>query len=306
MTGLRAALGFLTILPGAPKDRSAGLSKAPVWFPVVGLILGVIVAALDWLLHVGYLMLRTGAAPVAEQLRFLLSQFDGVPFRLAIEQGGDSPTMYGLIEYQEAPFLLEGVVLAGVLAVLTRGLHLDGFMDTCDALGGGHDRERRLEILRDPHVGAFAVIGAVFLLVIKCSALAALPSESRSWTLVVVLCVSRWAVLVVMGRFPYARREGLGTPFVRDAGATRVMIAGLAVAGSVAVALAGSLGLVLVGAAGLVAWALGAWAARLLGGVTGDIYGAVVETSEVAMLVLAVLFTLGEPGALRPPLLSFM
>ncbi len=306
MTGLRAALGFLTILPGAPRDRSGGLLKAPVWFPVVGLILGVIVAALDWLAHVGYLILQTGEPPDAEQLRFLLRQFDGVPFRLAIDQGGDSPTIYGLIEFQEGPFLLEGVVLAGVLALLTRGLHLDGFMDTCDALGGGHDRERRLEILRDPHVGAFAVIGVVFLLVIKCSALAALPAESRFWGIVVVPCLSRWAILVVMGRFPYVRREGLGTPFVRAEGATRVMIAGLAVAGTVAVALAGPLGLVLVGAAGLVAWVVGSWAARLLGGVTGDIYGAVVEISEVVMLVLAVLLTLGEPGALQPPVLSFM
>ena len=45
------------------------------------------------------------------------------------------------------------------MIALTRGLHLDGFMDCCDAFLGGFSRERRLEILRDSHVGAFAVVG---------------------------------------------------------------------------------------------------------------------------------------------------
>ena len=67
------------------------------------------------------------------------------------------------------------------------------------------------------------------------------------------------------------------------------MVAGLLIAGAAAVALTGLPGLALTALAAAVAWAGGAWATRQLGGVTGDIYGAVNETAEVAVLGLAVL-----------------
>ena len=262
MRGLRAAIGFLTILPAAPQVPTAGLSSAPAWFPVVGLLLGVVVAVLDGLLT--WLGLRDGAS-----------------------------------------FVLEGVLLVAVLALMTRGLHLDGFMDTCDALAGGRDRERRLELLRDPHVGAFAVVGVVLLLLVKCSALAAVPGENRLWTIALVPCLSRWAILVVMDRFPYVRREGLGTQFL-DNGTRRSLAVGSAVAVLATVVLTGPAGLLLVAAAGLVAGAVGMWAKRRIGGVTGDVYGAACETSEAAVLVMAVVITLGDPGALGSPLLALL
>ncbi|MXY77430.1 MAG: adenosylcobinamide-GDP ribazoletransferase, partial [Acidimicrobiia bacterium] len=207
MRGLRAAIGFLTILPAAPQVPTAGLSNAVAWFPVVGLVLGVAVAVLDGLLM--WLGLRDGVL-----------------------------------------LLLEGVLLVALLAWLTRGLHLDGFMDTCDALAGGRDRERRLEILRDPHVGAFGVVAVVLLLLAKVSALAALPGESRLWTIVLVPCLSRWAILVVMDRFPYVRQEGLGAPFLRG-GSRRSLVVGSVVALLATVILTGPVGLLMGLAAGL-------------------------------------------------------
>ena len=262
MRGLRAAIGFLTVLPAAPQTPTAGLSKAAAWFPVVGLLLGMAVAVLDGLLT--WLGLRDGVS-----------------------------------------LLLEGVLLVVVLALLTRGLHLDGFMDTCDALAGGHNRERRLELLRDPHVGAFAVIGVVLLLLAKASALAALPGESRLWTIVLVPCLSRWAILIVMDWFPYVRREGLGTPFLQG-NRRRSLLAGSAVALLATVILTGPVGLLLALAAGLVARAVGAWARRRIGGVTGDVYGAACETSEAVVLALAVVLTQRDAGALGSPLLALL
>ena len=206
---------------------------------------------------------------------------------------------------RELPPLLVGVVLVGALAVLTRGLHLDGFMDTCDGLLGGYSRERRLEILRDPHVGAFAVVGVVCLLLVKCTALGAIPSESRLWVILFFPCLFRWAMLAVMGLFPYARSEGLGTVFLPGSGRWR-LVSGLVVTIVAGVALTGWLGLVLVALAGLVAWAVGAWAVRLLGGVTGDIYGAAGEAVEASTLVLAMILTLADPGALSSPLAALL
>lgn len=252
--------------------------------------------------------LRSGTLPSPGAFRYLFSGFAGVPFQLDLDLDGPPGGMgiHGFVEFRETPGLLMGVVLVAALALLTRGLHLDGFMDTCDALGGGHDRERRLQILRDPHVGAFAVVGVVLLLLIKCSALAILPADSRPWTILVVPCISRWAILPVMARFPYARKDGLGTPFVQESGAGKRMVIGLAISALVAVGLVGLPGLILIAGAALAALGVGAWSNRLLEGVTGDTYGAVVESAEAAMLVTAALLTVSDPGALRPPLLDLL
>lgn len=189
------------------------------------------------------------------------------------------------------PVLLNSALLLAALAVLTRALHLDGFMDTCDALLGGFDRERRLAILRDPHVGAFAVVGVVCLLLVKLAALTALPGGYRTGVLILFPCLSRAAMVLAMEWFPYARHEGLGTPFASHDG--RRPRAGLLLAAAAALALTGLPGLALAALAAAVAWTVGAWATRLLGGVTGDIYGAVNEIAEVAVLGLAVVVLAG-------------
>lgn len=201
----------------------------------------------------------------------------------------------------QAPPLLSAGLLLTALVVLTRALHLDGFMDTCDALFGGFDRERRLAILRDPHAGAFAVAGAVCLLLVKYAALAALPAASRGGVLLLFPCLSRAAMLLVMAAFPYLRRAGLGIAFAGGGGRLRLWAALLG-ALAAAAALSGPLGVALAAAAGAVGWAVGARAHRLLGGVTGDVYGAVNETAEAAVLVLAVIVTAGAADALRSPL----
>ena len=252
----RAALGFLTILPVAPRDPAAGLERARAWFPAVGLLLGAMLVALD-----------------------------------------------AGIRALHLPPLLAGALLVAALAALTRGLHLDGFMDSCDALFGSYDRERRLEILRDPHVGAFAVAGVACLLLVKFAALVALPEASRVRVLLLFPCLARTAILLVMEWFPYLRREGLGTPLLQHRGRFWLWC-GLPLALAAAVVLTGLPGLVLAVLTGAVAWAAGAWATRLLGGVTGDVYGAVNETVETAVLVLAVILTVGSAAAPDPLLRS--
>lgn len=238
MNGLRSAIGFLTILPIAPRCSAEDLAAARTWFPLVGLLLGVILAGADLLMN--------------------------GPF----------------------PLLLASALLTVALALMTRALHLDGFMDTCDALFGGFERERRLEILRDPHVGAFAVVGVISLLLIKFAAIAALPQMNRTAILILFPCLSRWAMLLVMERFPYVRSKGLGTMFfgTRD---KWPLIGGLGITLSSAILLAGIPGVVLFAMASFIAWAVGSWAARLLGGLTGDVYGAVNEVSEASVLILA-------------------
>jgi adenosylcobinamide-GDP ribazoletransferase len=69
------------------------------------------------------------------------------------------------------PVYLTAAMLVVALVIVTRGLHQDGLMDTCDGLFGGFSRERRLEIMRDSQVGAFGMAGAACLLLLKYGAL---------------------------------------------------------------------------------------------------------------------------------------
>ena len=262
MNGLRSALGFLTILPVAPRDAGS-LASARGWFPVAGLLLGLVLACLDLLMHWGY--------PLFTE------------------------------EYRQFPSVLSAGILVVALAVLTRALHLDGFMDCCDALLGGFDRERRLAILRDSHVGAFAVVGAVSLLLLKVAAIMALPMAGRFWILLLFPCLSRWGMLVVLEFFPYARSQGIGVPFQPAEGRWQ-LLAGLVVAVAAAVALAGPAALALLALATAVAIGLSLWAARLLGGVTGDVYGAVNETAETAVLILAAVLAYAASDTFLQPI----
>jgi adenosylcobinamide-GDP ribazoletransferase len=252
MNGLRFAISFLTILPAAPRDTPINLASARAYFPLVGLLIGLILAIID------YFLTPSG------------------PF------------------YRSAAPLLEGAVVVTALIVLTRALHLDGFMDSCDALLGGFTRERRLEILRDPHVGAFAVIGVVGLLLLKFTAIVSLPPPTRIPMLVLFPCLSRWSMLLAMELYPYVRPQGLGTAFLDGRSKKQVFI-GFITALAASLLLTGVPGIILLAAATAVGWGLGRWAAGLLGGLTGDIYGAVNETAEVAVLVLAVLAITGAP-----------
>ena len=282
MNGLRSAIGFLTILPLAPSRANGSMASARGWFPFVGLLLGLILAC-------------------AEILTVFLFATDS----------GYAPT--GIVTYSARPTpsaLLWSIILVIMLVAITRALHLDGFMDSCDALLGGFTRQRRLAILRDPHVGAFAVIGVVCLLLVKVVAVAGLSNYAIGRVAVLLLfpCLSRWAMLLTMELFPYVRSDGLGTAFFNagSRGFRWQLILGFVFTLVASVALAGAVGLMLFAAACAVAWGIGAWATRLLGGVTGDIYGAVNEVTEVAVLLLAVMLTVSSPFAIYSPLLEML
>ena len=153
MTPFLAALSFLTVFPVAGKRvlTQREISDSRVYYPVVGLLIGLLL--------------------------------------LGIERGAS----------EVFPPYLTAALLLVALIVLTRGLHLDGFMDICDGLFGGYTAERRLEITKDSHVGAFAVVGVVGLLLLKYGALLSLvtlPAPGMEWVLLLFPMLSRWRLLL--------------------------------------------------------------------------------------------------------------
>ena len=193
---------------------------------------------------------------------------------------------------QALPAPVVGALLVVALLVKTRAIHTEGFLDSCDGLFGGYSRAKRLQILRDTHVGAFAVVGCVGLLLLKWALLADIPGDIRAGLIIVFPCLSRFGMLSTMAAFAYVRGQGMGTSF--QLGTNRWQVAfGLATAVIASGLLLGAAGLFILGAAIVVSLGLGRWISGLLGGMTGDTYGAVNEVVEVTVLLLGIaLFSL--------------
>lgn len=194
---------------------------------------------------------------------------------------------------REANLLLAAVAVVATLAALTRGLHLDGLADTVDGLGSYADRPTALEIMRKPDVGPFGVVVLVLTLLAQVAAVAAILA--RPWLAVLASVVAavgagRVAITLACRRgVPAARPDGLG------ALVAGTVPAPVGVAWALAVALLAVLavpdrpwqGPVAVVLGLLAAQALLAHARARLGGVTGDVLGALTETTVTVILVSA-------------------
>ncbi len=106
------------------------------------------------------------------------------------------------------------MALVTLLALLTRGLHLDGLGDTFDGLGAGGDRERMLRVMDDSHTGVFGVIAIVLLLFFKIHAIESIDSE-RWRALLAAPVLSRWA-MVLFGLSFQSGKGGTGFDFNRS------------------------------------------------------------------------------------------
>lgn len=172
--------------------------------------------------------------------------------------------------------LLLACLSASLLAYLTRGLHLDGVADMCDAYGGGTDRERRLAILKDPLVGSFGVLGIVLLLAVKIAALAILLSNGQALAAGAVVVLSRFFLALLNAVGVYARKEGTAASMVGNVAPGAMVVAGVCALPCCFVP-----GVLLaVPVMAVTAQFLKVQANRALGGVTGDILGAACELCE--------------------------
>lgn len=176
------------------------------------------------------------------------------------------------------PPLVVSVLTLIVWVLLTGGLHLDGLADCCDGLFVSATPERRLEIMKDPHVGAFGVIGLILVLMLKAAALTSAPSPG----ILLATSFARWCILPA-ALMPLARPSGMGADFAT--GFNRSFIIWGAIIPLTITLLLGMRGLVSVltglGAASLVLWL----AKARIGGVTGDVFGMIVEIVETTVLI---------------------
>ena len=180
-------------------------------------------------------------------------------------------------------------ILIAALALITGGLHLDGLADTFDGLYGGKTREEALAIMKDSRVGAIGVVSLVFVIVLKYITLLSVPAGLKYTALVVMPALSRWSMVIVAYLSRYARPTGgTGRDFIETVSPMNLLIATAfaLITGIVGLEWKGGLIILLIGGLTII-WVV--YFHRRLGGVTGDVLGAINEVNEV----MALLFILG-------------
>jgi adenosylcobinamide-GDP ribazoletransferase len=180
------------------------------------------------------------------------------------------------------PPLVAGILTLIVWVSLTGGLHLDGLADCCDGLLASTSVERRLEIMKDPRLGAFGGIGLILVLLLKAATLSTLTPET-SFGIILAASLARWCIQPA-GLMPLARPSGMGADFAAGFRHWFIFLGAIFPLGlALALGTHGIISLV----SGLIAAALVLWLAKSrIGGVTGDVFGLVVEIVEVVSLLV--------------------
>ena len=176
--------------------------------------------------------------------------------------------------------IIANIVLAG-------GLHCDGFMDTMDGIYSGRSKEKMLEIMKDSRVGANGVMAFVLLVFLKWSLIMDISPLLLPNALLIMPVLGRFAMVIGITIFPYARPEGIGKAFAQYTGKRTLFIALLFTL----------LFIVPLGKQAVVSLAVictftllfATYVKKIIGGLTGDIYGAICELAELLVLLVFLL-----------------
>ena len=186
--------------------------------------------------------------------------------------------------------LLAALLTVTAWKLVTGGLHLDGLADCLDGLVG-RDPAHRLAIMHDSRIGAFGAMGLVLFLMLEVAAVSGIDPRVRGPALLLAPVVAR-AMPPIVARVFSAVGSGHGASFRADLGRAAPVLAP-AFALVVALVTLGARGVLALALATAVALVVGAFMSRRLGGISGDVHGAVIELSELVVLLTAA----ADPGS---------
>lgn len=236
MKGLISAIQFITIFRIGKPAHFVPMRMLP-FFPIVGILLGLLIAVFDWLALIVF------PNPVVSFLDILF------------------------------------------FIILTGALHLDGLGDTADGLLGHHPREKALAIMKDSRIGAMGLVAVVCAIIIKWCGVMTLDAH-RFLFMVMIPALSRGSMLFGIRFLTYGRAAaGTGHPFFQEKLKTAAFI-GLA-APIILAFFTGLKGLLLLLFFCMLTGAILLFYQRRLGCITGDMLGAMSETIESSLFVLA-------------------
>ncbi len=218
--------------------------------------------------------------------------------------------VWGLMQKLEPDPVLSGAVVTGLYFLLTGFIHLDGYMDCCDAVLPRHpEMEERIRILKDPHAGSFGVVCAALMFLLFAASAAELTTRFGfcvSLIFIVILTTSRGiSAMMVIGSKPMPTSQyaasGFGGPrsLLRSLPALLIMLLVFQAACVICVATMQEFGLVAAGycliaaaATALTAILTGHFDQKALGGMNGDISGHMITSGELAGMLAAALVIL--------------
>ena len=182
--------------------------------------------------------------------------------------------------------VFRGFIMTLLTLSLTGGLHMDGFMDTCDAIFSHQNKETRLKILSDTHSGAFAVMGCVIILMLKSFLFAEIFSHfNKNFLMLALIPVySRLGMGFLLNNMPFAKSDGLAVILGTSRSSNNNIF--FAVIFIVLISLSSKIILITF----IIIFMI--WkniCLKIFGGITGDLLGAFVEISEAFMLIGAVI-----------------
>lgn len=242
MSAFVIALQFLTRIPVRSSVVWQGpiMGRSVLYFPLVGLITGIILALL---------------------------------FNVLAQQA----------------VLLSAAILLTAWVLLTGGLHLDGLADSADAWAGGlGDKQRTLEIMKDPRSGALAIVMLVLVLLVKFSAIVAALEINRWQALLLAPLLGRSAVVLLFLTTPYVREQGLGSDMAKHLPHKTAGLVLLVVMVLVIYVVGATSSIIVLSSVIVVFWGLRKMMMSRIGGMTGDTMGAMLEVIEAFALVAIV------------------
>jgi adenosylcobinamide-GDP ribazoletransferase len=194
--------------------------------------------------------------------------------------------MYALVRLALPPFPAAVIAIAAS-ALITGGFHEDGLGDVADAFGGGHDRESVARILRDSRQGTFGVLAICAAFLARVALVGSIPDAQAWLALGAAGALSRGFAVAAMWLAPAAEGSTLGAS--AGAAARPIQFAsGVTIATLIAAAALGWWTLVAIVLGVVVSVALVVLAIRKLGGVNGDVLGAIQQLTEIATLAVVV------------------
>ena len=182
------------------------------------------------------------------------------------------------------PHLAAGLTVA-MTVLITGGLHEDGLADLADGFGGGRDRARKLEIMRDSRIGSYGTLALIIVLGLRVQALAIVIGQgSAFWGLIAIEAASRAGLPLVLRALPAARADGLGHGAAQVSWGRVVLALGL---GLGSLCLIGGMAAIWIAVAiSLIVAAISVLALRQIGGQTGDVLGAMQALSSCAAWIV--------------------
>lgn len=183
------------------------------------------------------------------------------------------------------PPLVGAALILTLTLCATGGIFYDGFMDTMDGIFSGRSREKMLVIMKDSAVGANAVMSFAVLMLLNFSLIAEAAPQTLCGALFIMPIVSRLAVVIAITRFPYVREQGMGKAFADYAEPLALPVA--VVTTALFICPWGGRAILVAVTALALSGLLLCYATRVLGGVTGDVYGWTATLTETSVLLAA-------------------